>query len=207
VPVNHPRTARGRSRGFTLIELMIGITLLSVLLALAAPSLATWVHNTQVRTVAQSLQTGLRLAQTEAVRRSRLVVFSLTNDIPSKDSSASTDGKNWAIHFVPPTDGDAVEDEDRFIQGGAFGDSSAGVTVTGSSAVCFNSAGRQVANTSTGVDGAECSFDIDSLNNIYKVQRDGADRPLWVIVSLGGQVRMCDPARSIADSPDGCPDE
>ena len=34
----------------------------------------------------------------------------------------------------------------------------------------------------------------------------GRDRPLRVLVSLGGQVRMCDPAKILsAAAPEGCP--
>jgi type IV fimbrial biogenesis protein FimT len=38
------------------------------------------------------------------------------------------------------------------------------------------------------------------------VELAGADRPLQVQIKLGGQVRMCDPARTLsATQPDGCP--
>ena len=40
----------------------------------------------------------------------------------------------------------------------------------------------------------------------YDVSLPGSDRPLRVTVSMGGQVRMCDPARTqSATQPDGCP--
>ena len=66
-----------RRHGFTLVELMVTISLLAILLALAAPSFSTWIRNAQVRTVSDSLQNGIRLAQAEAIRRHRQVVFFL----------------------------------------------------------------------------------------------------------------------------------
>ena len=59
------RPPASASAGFTLIELLIAISMLAVLLSLAAPSLATWIRNTQIRTVSETLQNGLRTAQAE----------------------------------------------------------------------------------------------------------------------------------------------
>lgn len=177
------------------------LVLIAILFSLAAPSFSTWTRNQRIRTVAEALQSGLRLAQAEAMRRNRQVVFSLTNDVPGPDSSASDDGLSWAVHTVPLMQGE----EREFVQGGPLGDVAGDVTITGPGATCFNSAGRQVANAAPGVDGADC--DVEVLRR-YAVSRPdavtGVDRPLEVNVSLGGQVRMCDPSRDIAAAADGC---
>lgn len=201
--------ARRHGAGFTLIELLIAISLLAVLLGLAAPSLATWIRNTQVRTVSDTLQTGLRTAQAEALRRNRQVVFFLTNDVPGLDAEGDADGTNWAIRWVP-LPGDTVSapapDFEPFVQGGGIADSTDGVAISGPAAICFNSLGRRVANAATGVTGGDCTIDPAVPTASYEVSRSGADRPLRVTVSLGGQVRMCDPARALSDTaPDGCP--
>jgi type IV fimbrial biogenesis protein FimT len=52
-----------RQRGFSLVEVVVTIALLALLLGLAAPAFGTWTRNAQVRTVSDSLQTGLRFAQ------------------------------------------------------------------------------------------------------------------------------------------------
>jgi len=189
-----------RSAGFTLIELLITMSLLVVLLRLAAPSFATWIHNAQVRTVAESLDNALRQAQNESVRRSRQVVFSLTNDTPGIGSAAAANGNHWALHAVPlPTE--ALQ----FISGGVLGDAD-NVTITGPGALCFNSMGRQVANASPGVADAVCTISAADPLTSYDVAVSGADRPLRVTVSLGGQVRMCDPSHTLSSSyPEGCP--
>lgn len=197
------KRCRGQQQhGVTLIELMVTLVLLSILLGLAAPNFRTWIRNTQVRTISDALQNGMRLAQTEAVRRSRQVVFFLTNNpVCSASQTADANGKYWSIRTVPLVAGAATET----VQCGVIADQAGGVAITGPTAVCFNSMGRQTENTSTGVTGGNCSLDASGVST-YNIATAGADRPLRVLVALGGQTRQCDPARSLdATRPDGCP--
>jgi type IV fimbrial biogenesis protein FimT len=191
-----------RSRGFTLIELMVTNTLLGILLSMAAPSFRLWIRNAQVRTISDALQNGTRTAQTEAVRRNRQVVFFLSND---NDCSAATapaaNGAFWAIRTVPLTAGDTAQT----VQCGNLADTSPSVTITGPTAICFNSMGRQVANASPGAGTATCTLAASGLST-YDIAAVGSDRPLRVLVTLGGQVRQCDPARTLSSTAtDGCP--
>ncbi len=202
---------RRSGRGFTLVELLITVALLAVLLSLAAPSFATWIRNTQVRSVAETLQNGLRTAQAEALRRNRQVVFFLTAGEPGLGATAVADGPNWAVRWIP-LPGDAVDAAapafEPFVQGGAIADFAGGVAIAGPAAICFNSLGRRVAiaAAATGVAGAECTVDPGAPLATYVVERAGAERPLRVTAALGGQIRLCDPARALADAtPDGCP--
>ena len=203
-------SAPGRpAAGFTLVELLIALTLLSVLLVLAAPSFATWIRNAQVRTISEALQNDLRGAQAEAVRRNRQVVFYLTNDDPGLGATPAANGRNWVMRWIP-LPGDTVDAtapaNEPFIQGGSLADVAAAVEIGGPTAVCFNSLGRRVPNAATGVAGAVCAVDIANPLASFQITRAGADRSLRVTVGLGGQVRQCDPARLLADStPDGCP--
>lgn len=93
----HPRKigALQFQRGLTLVELLVTVTLLVILLFLAAPNFITWINNTRVRTVAEVLQNGVRFAQAEAIRRNRSVVFYLTNAEPSLAAAAVANGTNW----------------------------------------------------------------------------------------------------------------
>ena len=198
-----PRAPRARNRGFTLIELMVTITLLGILLGLAAPSFSLWMRNARVRTVSDALQTGARLAQSEAVRFNRQVAFFLTdNSACNATTNAVANGAFWAIRTIPLTAGEVVQT----VQCGTLADSAPGVTITGPTAICFNSAGRQTANASPGVGGTACALDATGVSQ-YDVAGAGAEtRPLRVLVSMGGQVRQCDPARTLsATAPDGCP--
>lgn len=195
--------ASGRVRGFTLVELMVTVTLLAILLALAVPSFTSWINNTRVRTAAQVLQDGLRLAQAEAVRRNRTVSFFVTTEANPDESTdpadaPTTTATNWGVRTLQ-----LITDEGAtFIRGGQLTGVSTGVLIsTASTVVCFNAAGQQVANATEG-----CTIDATDPNAVYNVAHPGGDRPLRVIASLGGRVRMCDPAKTLsATDPDGCP--
>ena len=175
----------------TLVELLIAMALFALLLFLTVPSFTEWINNARVRSVTEALQNGVRLAQAEAVRRNRTVAFYLTNAEPSLAAAAAVNGVNWGIRTVSLA-GDAPE----FVRGNAIGDSSPGVTITGPAALCFNSAGQQVTVAAESCAAAVTTFDV---------ARPGANRNLRIVVSLGGRVRMCDPARVLSDAnPDGC---
>lgn len=203
--VRRPRRLRRPRgpRGITLIELAVAITLMALLLGLSAPSFQVWTRNAQVRTVSDALQNGLRLAQAESVRRSRQVVFFLTNSTQcDATTTPAANGSFWAVRTVALLAGDAV----LTLQCGQVLDSNgAGIAIAGPTAICFNSAGRQTANASPGAGTATCSVTATGISR-YDVSHPQADRPLRVLVSVGGQVRMCDPARAQATgTPDGCP--
>jgi type IV fimbrial biogenesis protein FimT len=207
-----------RAFGFTMIEMAVTMTIFAILVAVGVPAMTTWIRNNKVRTVSDSLQTGLRLAQAESLRRSRQVVFALTNSttpgvIPLP---AVAGGTSWAIWTVPSmTDGSEAP---AFIQSGVLSNASTNVQVASTnniSTVCFNSVGRLVANSSanvTSITGGDIcrqppaapppaspvlKFDITLL---------GADRPLRVNLGLGGQVHMCVPGMAFDNThPEGCP--
>ena len=189
-----------REHGFSLIELLVTITLLSILMALAVPSMGAWIRNSKIRTVADTLQNGLRLAQTEALRRSRQTVFSLTADTtPADGLTAVANGANWSVNFVPLLTGEATDP--TFIEGGGLTGLAPDVQITGPATLCFNSLGRVVDNPTPGT-GVACI----AAAAAYDITIPNADRPLRVLVALGGQVRLCDPAKTLSNThPDGCP--
>jgi type IV fimbrial biogenesis protein FimT len=66
-------------RGVTLIELMIGMTIISCLLLVGMPSFTSWIQDLQIRGAAESIQSGLLLARSEAIRRNRTVQLTLAD--------------------------------------------------------------------------------------------------------------------------------
>lgn len=195
-----PMTRRALVNGFTLIELMITVTLLAILLALAMPSFMTWIKNSSVRATAEALQNGLRLAQTDALRRSRKTVFSLTNSAsPQTSPTAVLTGKYWSVNTIA-IQGETT-DVAEFVEAGVLGGAGNGVQITGTAAsICFSSLGRMIAVPTPGT-GSACPGGPAS----YSITLAGADRNLQVNVAVGGQVRMCDPNKTLsASTPDGC---
>ncbi|HKX43450.1 MAG TPA: GspH/FimT family pseudopilin [Burkholderiaceae bacterium] len=84
-------------RGFTLVELMVTLTVLAILLSLAAPSFSTLVASNRITTEANELIGTLNLTRAEAIRRAQAVTMRSDNN----DNYA----KGW--HVFP--DGDVTD--------------------------------------------------------------------------------------------------
>ncbi|TIC86991.1 GspH/FimT family pseudopilin [Crenobacter intestini] len=78
-----------RFAGFTLVEAMVSVVILSILAALALPSFNQMVANFRVRTAAEAMLNGLKLARSEAVRRNAQVSFTAS-------------GTGWTVAQVAP---------------------------------------------------------------------------------------------------------
>jgi type IV fimbrial biogenesis protein FimT len=196
-----------RPGGFTLIELMVTLTLLSLLLMLAVPSFTEWIRNNQIRSTAESLQNALRTAKSRAVNLNRQVVFVTTAANPAENALGAANALNWYAQIVPRTAGEESTLV-VYLEGGSLAPSSSGITVTGGPAsICFNSVGRMVANAtpSSSTDVPACT--APAGGETFLISRSGAvagkDRRMRVTVSTGGQIRMCDPDRP-STSPEAC---
>jgi len=191
------------NRGFSLIELLVTISLSVLLLYLAQAGFSGWVGNNKARSVAEAIQNGVRAAQAEAVKRNRQVAFVLTNAAPAANAAASAGGKNWYIQVLPIVATEVVDTP--YVQGGSFGNIGVGAVVTGPAAICFNSIARMVVNTAattTAAFGVGCTT---AAATVYTVTTPTANRTYQVQVSMGGQVRLCDASRVLsAANPDGC---
>ena len=65
---------RTPGRGFTLIELVVVVALLGVILAIAAPSMRSFVVGQRIRALSYDLTSDLLLARSEALKRNSTVV-------------------------------------------------------------------------------------------------------------------------------------
>ena len=70
-PVTH--ATRRRMRGFTLVELMITVAIAAILVAVGAPSFASFIDSNKVRTETQRVAGLLALARNHAVNKNREV--------------------------------------------------------------------------------------------------------------------------------------
>lgn len=178
----------GRSRGFSLIELMVTVTVLVLITLASMPMFTTWIANTRVRTAAEAMQNGARLAQAEAVRRNGNVTLRLSADkSPSVTTLASPTGTSWVM-----LDGTnallvrkGIEGADNVTMSPKNLDDTAADEFTGD--IVFNGfGGNNLGGT---------------LKFVYTAAN--ADRPLAVILTPGGRVRMCDSQRAAGD-PQSC---
>ena len=211
-----PAAARGREArlsrpscaGFTLVELAVALTVFAMLLALIAPSAVAWIANMEIRATAESIQNGLQKARMEAVRRNQPVRFSLvsTNDPTVMDSSCalSSNSASWTVSINDPAGkcGVALSDttDPMLVETYAAGVYARRVAVSATAAdgataahsVTFDGFGRIV--------GATPLAQVDLANAV-----DGNDfRPLRILISSGGSVRLCDPRVTAASDPRAC---
>jgi len=201
---------KSQQRGVTLIELAVVLAIVAILLSQASSYFGAWTQNAQIRTATESIQNGLQLARSEAIRRNRSVMFWLT-------STASPQPADWLVGCSTPV-GAGVQPEAtgdcpgshtaggaptayNWIQRQLAADqqtATAQVTITPANAtnVTFNSLGQVTSN----IDGSASITQIDIANPSLPT---ASARPLRVTVS-GGQIRMCDPALSPSTDPRGC---
>lgn len=83
-----------KQSGFTLLELLIALAVISIVLTVAVPSFQSIIEKNSVTTSINEFAASLRLARTEAVKRGRLVVVCPSSDQASC-SGAWNDG--WLI--------------------------------------------------------------------------------------------------------------
>lgn len=76
--------------GFTLIELLVTVAIAAVLMALAAPNLASFLKNNRLTTVTNDLLGDLAVARSEAAKRGLPVTICV-----STDGASCTGGTDW----------------------------------------------------------------------------------------------------------------
>lgn len=188
-----------RNRGFTLIELIVVIAITGILLALGLSGYRTWISNTRVRTATESIQNGLLLAKSEAIRRNNKVRFDLTANDPTVTNvntvTASSTGTNWIVRVNQTTTFTSSD----FIQGRSAAEGSLSTTINASAAA--TGCTQQATLIFNGIGNLN---PVPASKVCFDVAATGADRPLRITVETGGAIRMCDPALSLASSPLGC---
>ena len=204
--------SRHRSTGFTLIEVLTVMVIASIMFALAFPIIGTWLKNNQIRTVAESVQNGLRFAQVQAVTLNQETEFILANNPPPGTTvqPAVSPSNSWFSATLTTINGTANLDTNvspTGLQIGALGNVASGIQIAGPTAICFNSFGRMTGNSSTG-SGASCPVPSAS-NALYtytiSAPSTASARVLNVTLNISGQVRICDPAKTLSSTnPDGC---
>jgi type IV fimbrial biogenesis protein FimT len=175
-----------RTRGLTLIEMTIGIAILSILMALALPNFVGWIENMKIRGTAESLLSGLQLARATALKENAAVSFSLSN----VSGSCSTElGENWIVSRGADCS-DTAADLVSVFNGKPTGEKT--VIDATASHIAFNGLGRPSTSAQINVRGPEgCIADDED---------SGRARCLRIVVSAGGGIRMCDPALPTSDT-------
>ena len=196
---------RAPQRGFNLIEILVTMTVLGILIALGAPSLAEFLQNQQIRAATEAIVNGMQVARGEAIRRNLAVQLVL---------EAPTSGWTICEASVEPCDSTTPLNTDPplVIQSRSpdEGTSSANVApvaadlVTAAIAVTFSPLGSVVDNFNA----SPRLTRVDVIKPLPSacIADGGSMRCLRVVVTGGGSIRMCDPTPGIvAPDPRACP--
>ena len=68
-----------KNQGFTLLEILIALAITGILAALTGPNLLAWLNSNKVQEAPDSIQSALRDAQRQAIRRGRICTINFTN--------------------------------------------------------------------------------------------------------------------------------
>jgi len=168
-------------RGFTLIEMLIGIAIVALLFKMAAPSYRTWMQNMQIRNATHSIVDGLNVARGQAIARNVQVQLQLT-------SLSNGTGAAWTASEVLA--GTVVEQWSA-----TEGASGVQISPAGGGTVTFSPLGRVISPNPIDNSASLLQVDVTSKNDAG----DPALRNLRVVVGNGGLARMCDPGLAQPD--------
>lgn len=190
-----------RQAGISMVEVLIAVAIIAVLMGFGMSSYQAWIQNTQIRNSAESIVNGLQLARAEALRRNAFVNFGFTDAgssawricIWDRAANACAAGVDPIQQYVPS------EGSRNARIGAAQNEATALTTPLAAGAgvpggVTFSGFGRP-----SDPGGDLMRIDVTNPNISVADQRR-----LVIRVSLGGQVRMCDPKLSASTSPQGC---
>jgi type IV fimbrial biogenesis protein FimT len=111
---------RSNSSGMTLIELLVGLTIAAILMALAAPSFVRLLKSNSMAGSVNTFMADVRYARSEAIRRGAPVIVCRSDDPESAtplcaDGGSTTADKGWASGWVifEDVDGDRALDVAR----------------------------------------------------------------------------------------------
>lgn len=180
-----------RNLGFTLIEMLITVTILGLAVAAGLPSITTWMRNSQIRTAAEGIQNGMHLARIEAVRRNATVEFKL-------DSTIGAGATGWTVTAL---------NNNEVIQASPSGEGTRTVTIARipvtATKLTFDGFGRLPSGASPkNPDGSDVLTRVD-IDSDSLAAADSHN--LRVVVVGGSEIRMCDPSVSDVKDPRTCP--
>lgn len=200
---------RVAARGFSLIELMVAVTIMALLLMVGAPELSTYLANSRVRAATESIALGLQAARTEAVRLNRPVQFALVSDAEPTAANVnaltpSTNGTSWVVRRADPLNPDTGTFEFVEAKSGREGSGSGttpriSVSATQGGTAISTILFRPLGDTNLA---AAATISVSHIGQTC-TNADGTGGPircLAVRVTPGGRAQICDPLAGPGDT-------
>lgn len=180
-----------RQRGFTLTELMVGVSVMSILTVVGVPSMKDTIDNNQIATQSASLYKFMRFARSEAIKRRTSVVI-----CKSSDGASCADSGDWNqgwLVFEDPN-GNALVDQTEEILRSNRDMASMSVSAKASEAiddyVAFLSTGSARATDGSAQSGLLVMCDDRGFDDYAKALR----------LAQSGQIRLAKAADTGANS-------
>jgi type IV fimbrial biogenesis protein FimT len=198
-----------RLGGFTLIEMMIGLIVMGVLLAIAIPSMGSWVVASKARAASEFYLEGFSLARRQAISHNSASRIGLT-------ANASNGQMDWQVDICFPVPGTPCNDIS-----GAWSTTTAPAANDPQGAAGYTSVFRaaaglpptEVLTPAVEPDGSTAVYytplgwvDTSVQSRLTRLRFDPATRyahdvPVAAVaVSLAGMPSKCDPTKEAGDS-------
>jgi len=129
---SNPQKLSRNWQGFSLIELMVVIAVLSVVLGLAVPNLQQMVVDNRIKAAANTLHTALHMARNEAIARNTTVTLCPSAVNPKRRVLQCSGGNDYANGILIRTDSETLQTEEGI---------SNGISITGQTEYVFRSGG------------------------------------------------------------------
>jgi type IV fimbrial biogenesis protein FimT len=190
-------------RGVSIIEIMIALAIVAVVLFVGVPSFTAFIQNTQIKNAAEDTLAALNLARGEALRRNTTVRFQFVSNLTSSCALANN-SLAWVISLANPAGAcdaapsDTVAPQILQRRSATEGTRNVVVATTGGSTVLFTGLGRINAGGVTRIDFS------NSLGVCEHASADGTMRCLRILLTTGGQAKLCDPKVTDANDPRFC---
>jgi len=213
---------RVQSRGFSLLELMVGVAILGILMAFAVPNLRDFFVNARVQTTAENFLAGVQKARAEAVAKNQDVQIILTDDAIATgiqnsvtplagDGVTTSAGRNWVVRYANPKSSDpndpcGITSAYCLVEAKSSAESSSGGGAYDPTIfVAAPSWGSAIIFTSLSNSRSPTTKIIFSSTKAACQSAGGPVRCLAVYISPGGQSRLCDPSVTAQTDNRACP--
>lgn len=168
-----------RGRGFTLVELMVTVSILAILLAIGVPAMQGFLEKRMIISQADALASNLKFARSEALKRGQTVAMCITTKADTVAPDCANAGTNWAVGwlvFVDANNNGDFDANEQILKVQQALNTSGSLNGPDNQAISFTANGMALASN-----GTIRAVPKDTTNNSLKRN---------VVVSLQGRVQV-----------------